>query len=48
MPYLRITPEELLLTMKHLRMDCVQMELDAVRCWGPESVRAIPRAEIVR
>lgn len=48
MPSLRITPAELLHTMENLMRDCAQMELDAVRCWGPESVRNIPRAEIIR
>lgn len=48
MPSLRITPAELLHTMENLMRDCAQMELDAVRCWGPESVRSIPRAEIIR
>lgn len=48
MPPLHITPAELLRSMKNLMRDCAQMELDAVRCWGPESVRSIPRAEIIR
>ena len=48
MPPLHITPAELLRSMKNLMRDCAQMELDAVRCWGPESVWNIPRAEIIR